>query len=36
MQKIVTSVSYISLNLIFYIPSLQDVDRFFILATSPI
>ena len=34
-QKSVTSVSYISLNLIFYIPSLPDVDRFLILSTSP-
>ena len=36
MQKIVTSVSYIPLNLIFYILSLQDVDRFLILPTLPI
>ena len=36
MQKIVTSVSYISLNLIFFISSLQDVDRFLILPVSPI
>ena len=33
-QKIATSVSYISLNLIFYISSLQDVDRFLIVPTS--
>ena len=31
MQKIGTSVSYISLNLFFCIPSLQDVDWFLIL-----
>ena len=36
MQKNVTSVSYTSLNLIIYIPSPQDVDRFLILAISPI
>ena len=36
MQKIITSVSYISLNLIFYILSLQDVVRFLILPTSQI
>ena len=35
-QKIVTPVSYISLNLNFYIRSLQDVDRTLILSTSPI
>ena len=33
-QKIVTSVSYILLNLIFYIPFMQDVDRLLILPTS--
>ena len=27
LQKIVTSVSYISLNLFCYVPSLQDADR---------
>ena len=31
-----TSYLNISLNLISYIPSLQDVDRFLILPTSPI
>ena len=31
MQKIVTSVTYVSQNLIFYIPSFQDVVRFLIL-----
>ena len=36
MQEIVTSVSYTSLNLNFYIPSLLDVDRYLILHTSPI
>ena len=35
-QKIVTSIIYISLDLTFYIPSLQDADRFLILPTSPI
>ena len=34
-RKTVTSVSYISLNLTFYIPSLQDFDRFLIPPTSP-
>ena len=36
MQDIITSVSYISVNLTFYIPSLEDVDRFLILPKSPI
>ena len=31
MQKIVISVSYILVNLIFYIPSLHNVQRFLIL-----
>ena len=35
-QKIVTSVRYISLNLVFYITSPQEVDRFLILPRSPI
>ena len=35
-QNIVASATYISLNLIFYIPSLQDVDRFLILPASSI
>ena len=35
-QKVVTSVGYISLNLVFYITSLQDVNRFLVLLTSPI
>ena len=33
-QKIVTSVSYISLKLFCYIPSLQDADRFLILTSA--
>ena len=35
MQKIVTSACYISLNFIYGILSVQDVDRFFILPMSP-
>ena len=35
-QKIVTFASYISLNLIFYIPFRRDVDRFLILPASPV
>ena len=36
MQKIATSICYISLNLIVYVPSLQDVDRFLIIPPSKI
>ena len=34
-KVVVISVSYILMNLNFYIPYLQDVDRFLILPTSP-
>ena len=34
-KVVVISVSYIFLNLNFYIPYLQDVERFLILSTSP-
>ena len=33
-QKIVTSASYISLNLFYNIPSLQGADRFLILTSA--